>query len=165
MKNIFRRGKKYYNDPYLITSECTPGTTGWNCSQTCLDGYHGRECREQCPSQCNKSCDKVSGVCPDKGNYMYLVNNYTPFWGDMWQGLKCMKVAARTSLFPGRNIFDKQLMDKPKIRNNTISYVSEHFDSRKIRARPLESDRQTKITAIHLHVLKTGSKSYKIIYY
>ena len=53
-------------------------------------------------------------------------------------------------------------MDKPKIRNNTISYVSEHFDSRKIRARPLESDRQTKITAVHL--LKTGSKSYKLIY-
>eukprot|EP00105_Crassostrea_gigas_P025653 XP_011446289.1 PREDICTED: uncharacterized protein LOC105341442 [Crassostrea gigas] len=43
--------------------ECPPGWYGANCSEICADGLYGRLCKEQCPSQCNTTCDKISGRC------------------------------------------------------------------------------------------------------
>lgn len=50
----------------LTLSECPPGWYGANCSKICADGFYGRLCKEQCPSQCNTTCDKKSGRCQGK---------------------------------------------------------------------------------------------------
>lgn len=50
----------------LTLSECPPGWYGANCSEICADGLYGRLCKEQCPSQCNTTCDKISGRCQGK---------------------------------------------------------------------------------------------------
>lgn len=43
--------------------ECPPGLYGANCSEICPEGSYGRLCKERCPSQCNTTCDKISGRC------------------------------------------------------------------------------------------------------
>lgn len=67
------------NDLYFLTKlyflkECSPGKYRNNCSEECTDGFYGLKCRKNCPSECNNTCDKVSGVCPGQGQ-----GNNTPF--------------------------------------------------------------------------------------
>eukprot|EP00105_Crassostrea_gigas_P007400 XP_011421626.1 PREDICTED: uncharacterized protein LOC105324269 [Crassostrea gigas] len=42
---------------------CGPGRVGGNCSEHCLDGFYGQNCKMVCPLECNKTCDKVNGLC------------------------------------------------------------------------------------------------------
>lgn len=40
---------------------------GVDCSEHCIDGLYGHYCRNKCPSECNKTCDKANGVCTGQG--------------------------------------------------------------------------------------------------
>nr|XP_019928171.2 uncharacterized protein LOC105341439 isoform X1 [Crassostrea gigas] len=45
--------------------ECPPGYHSINCTEICPDGFYGLLCKEKCPPQCNETCNKTSGSCPE----------------------------------------------------------------------------------------------------
>lgn len=55
---------------------CPSGRHGKNCSIVCPDGFFGQKCQNKCPSDCNNTCNKVSGSCPGQSQ-----GNITPFAG------------------------------------------------------------------------------------
>ncbi|XP_056006909.1 uncharacterized protein LOC125664481 isoform X2 [Ostrea edulis] len=49
-------------------TECEAGTTGPNCSETCVDGYYGKRCRKKCSIDCTGICNKINGSCTGRFN-------------------------------------------------------------------------------------------------
>nr|XP_022343975.1 uncharacterized protein LOC111137039 [Crassostrea virginica] len=47
--------------------QCEPGYFSINCSLTCPENYHGRQCRERCDCDSDKYCDSIVG-CLCKNN-------------------------------------------------------------------------------------------------
>ncbi|XP_052719033.1 uncharacterized protein LOC128190863 [Crassostrea angulata] len=43
---------------------CPSGRHGKHCSIVCPNGFFGQKCQNKCPSDCNNTCNKVSGSCP-----------------------------------------------------------------------------------------------------